>query len=287
MRNATLGVAALVLGVVVVPARASETIGGSGGGTYRVACGVGRFVVGVTGRSGDWIDQVAPICVAIDGHGHWNGSPTTGPSVGGAGGGAFTMTCPRDSVVTGFYGYAQAYVINFGLVCQHDGANGPEGWRSAPALVGGSLDVSSSAGGDCGAAHAADGIIGSAGAYVDRFGLSCAGYLVLVPAPVPAARPADKIILSPVAKKTDYGAALKGMNRDFAAPTIGGAGVDVCLHWGTSCGAPAADEFCRRQGYAAAVASSIQNDAPPTLVLGDNAVCKDPTCDRFSAITCR
>jgi hypothetical protein len=85
----------------------------------------------------------------------------------------------------------------------------------------------------------------------------------------------------------DAGAqAVQGLSRQFAAPTVGAYGIDVCLNWGTSCGQPAADEFCRRQGYARATEQGVLEDAPPTLVLGDNAVCDQPFCDRFAYITC-
>jgi hypothetical protein len=76
-------------------------------------------------------------------------------------------------------------------------------------------------------------------------------------------------------------------NTLFNAPMFAGYAVDICLHWGQACGKPAADEFCRRQGFAESVSHAIQNDTPPTLVLGDNTVCDLALCDRFSAITCR
>ena len=268
------------------PARAVETIGGGGGEAYRIACGGGRYVVGLTGRSGHWMDQVAPICVKIDGHGRWSGAPSVGPAVGGSGGVAFTTQCPQDSVVTGYYGYAQDYVINIGLTCRHDGPNGPE-WRTpVPALVG-NLAVSSSAGGGCGQGQAADAIIGGSGLYIDRFGLGCAGYLVMPPsAPVPAP---SAVIIAPRwdDEATSAASSVFQALGHFASPTINGAGVDICINWGTGCGAPAADAFCRSHGFVASTGHAVQNDTPPTLVLGDNLICSDAFCDRFSEISCR
>jgi hypothetical protein len=289
MRTVALGLAALIVATAAIPAGASETntetIGGAGGGHYRIACGPGRFLVGLTGRSGAWIDQVAPICAKIDSRGRWAEAPWAGPAVGGSGGGPFTIQCPQDSIVVGFHGYGREYVFNLGLTCRHDGPAGAE-WKTAlPALVGGSLDVSSSTGGSCGAAKAADGIVGGAGIYVDRFGLLCGGYLGPLPEPVTELPPAPKPI-DPVEKKRDSSVP-RILEPTFFAPTINGAGVDVCLHWGVSCGAPAADEFCRMQGYAASISHTIRYDAPPTLILGDNVVCADQFCDRFDFITCR
>ena len=72
----------------------------------------------------------------------------------------------------------------------------------------------------------------------------------------------------------------------FVEPVVTGYGVDICLNWGANCGKPAADEFCRRQGFAESSSSTVREDAPPTLVLGDNAVCGEGFCDRFSEIVC-
>lgn len=74
--------------------------------------------------------------------------------------------------------------------------------------------------------------------------------------------------------------------RRFSAPKVKGYGVDNCLNWATLCGKPAADEFCRRQGYTTAVNFKIKKDMPPTLVLGDNTVCGNPFCDRFDYVIC-
>lgn len=72
----------------------------------------------------------------------------------------------------------------------------------------------------------------------------------------------------------------------FADPKVNGTAVDVCLNWGTSCGKPAADAFCQGQGFAASSAHAAQGNAPPTLVLGDGAICNESFCTRLSSITC-
>lgn len=79
---------------------------------------------------------------------------------------------------------------------------------------------------------------------------------------------------------------VEGLSHQFNAPTVGNYGVDVCLNWGTNCGQPAADEFCRRHGYARSTAQGVFESGPPTLVLGDNAVCDQSFCNRFAYITC-
>ncbi len=187
MRPSVLVAASLAVMLAASAAMAAtETIGGPGGGAFRIACGSGRFVVGLTGRSGDWMDQVAPVCVKVDVDGHWTEAPSARPATGGSGGGPFTTMCPRDFVVTGYYGYSGKYVFNLGLTCRQDGLNGSRWASPSPVLVGGNLGVTSSAGGNCGASYAASAIIGSSGIYVDRFGLDCAlklGRPILAPEP--------------------------------------------------------------------------------------------------------
>ncbi|MEZ5776106.1 MAG: hypothetical protein R3D33_15785 [Hyphomicrobiaceae bacterium] len=76
----------------------------------------------------------------------------------------------------------------------------------------------------------------------------------------------------------------------FMEPRISGSRLDWCLSWASNCGKPAADAFCRANGFAKA--SSFQMDADigghsPTRIISNPAqVCSDPNCDGFSQITC-
>ena len=213
---------ALAMAVTGVPTLAADTatIGGPGGGSFRLVCAQGMFLVGVTGRAGDWLDQVAPVCATIDAAGRWKGVLRTGPATGGSGGGSFTTMCQEDSVVVGFSGYSLEYVFNIGLSCRHVGPKGAERRTALPRLVGGALDIGSSAGFDCATDHAANGIIGRSGLYVDRFGLACAGFIGSVPVPA-APRP-------PVGDRVMANAPIKGpvsffrwSSRTFPAPNGG------------------------------------------------------------------
>lgn len=65
--------------------------------------------------------------------------------------------------------------------------------------------------------------------------------------------------------------------------------VDVCRVWGSDCGQPAADEFCRRQGYERAEGFTIAEDigaSTPTMTLEDGKVCDQGYCDGFQVIVC-
>ena len=71
--------------------------------------------------------------------------------------------------------------------------------------------------------------------------------------------------------------------RDFNDTVLG---IDICLNWGTNCGQPAADRYCQIEGYQNATQFVVQQDTPPTWVIGDNRNCTGTFCDRFQKITC-
>jgi len=86
---------------------------------------------------------------------------------------------------------------------------------------------------------------------------------------------------------TCYGPA--GMDRVFANPAWNGHRLDNCLHWGTQCGKPAADAFCRANGFAQALSFAL--DATPgrgsTRLIGSNQICNAAYCVGFQQIVCR
>ena len=73
--------------------------------------------------------------------------------------------------------------------------------------------------------------------------------------------------------------------RRFDEPEIDGRAVDRCLHWGGDCEQPAADNFCRLNGYAHAARFRVAN-LHPTMVAGDDKVCNEDYCQGFTTITC-
>lgn len=76
----------------------------------------------------------------------------------------------------------------------------------------------------------------------------------------------------------------------FFEPTVGNYRVDWCLHWASGCGEPAANRFCREQGFEAASLWEIEIDIAartPTYILGDDRTCNLPSCDGFRFIACR
>jgi hypothetical protein len=75
-------------------------------------------------------------------------------------------------------------------------------------------------------------------------------------------------------------------NRTFQNPAVNGVRVDWCLFWARQCGKPAADEFCRRQGFTQSASFKVLNDQPPTFVIGSGQICREASCDGFSEIVC-
>ena len=78
--------------------------------------------------------------------------------------------------------------------------------------------------------------------------------------------------------------------RSFNSPTVKGVRLDWCKHWARECGKPAADLYCREQGYQTAASFAIDHNVGSrgisTVVFGDGRICKAPTCSAFRTITC-
>jgi hypothetical protein len=72
----------------------------------------------------------------------------------------------------------------------------------------------------------------------------------------------------------------------FRAPRINGTRLDWCLVFGEQCGQPAADEFCRHQGFKAALRFEIEHMVSPTQVITSGKRCTIPGCDAFLYIIC-
>lgn len=72
-------------------------------------------------------------------------------------------------------------------------------------------------------------------------------------------------------------------------PMFNGKRLDWCASWTSDCGKPAADAFCKSQGYAEA--TKFERDphigsSSPTRVISTGAVCDLAHCDGFLEITC-
>ena len=77
----------------------------------------------------------------------------------------------------------------------------------------------------------------------------------------------------------------------YDSPTIVAANgetvtLDFCRDFGTACGKPAADAFCRHKGHPDASRFQISEDIGHTAIISTGAICHDPSCDGFTKIQC-
>ena len=65
--------------------------------------------------------------------------------------------------------------------------------------------------------------------------------------------------------------------------------LDWCLNWERDCGKPAADAFCRANGFLEAIFYEADSGVgtQPTILIGTNQICKEKFCTAFQIITCR
>jgi hypothetical protein len=78
-------------------------------------------------------------------------------------------------------------------------------------------------------------------------------------------------------------------SQTFAYPVYDIYRLNYCLRWGSDCGAPAADAWCRAKGFGGAADFAVDKNIGavfPTIVLGEERVCAQFVCDGFAEITC-
>jgi hypothetical protein len=62
--------------------------------------------------------------------------------------------------------------------------------------------------------------------------------------------------------------------------------LDFCRDFGSACGKPAADAFCRQKGHPDASRFQKSEDIGHTAIISTGAICDDPSCDGFTKIQC-
>jgi hypothetical protein len=72
--------------------------------------------------------------------------------------------------------------------------------------------------------------------------------------------------------------------RTFFQPAVGGASLDACLGNGI-CGKPAADAFCKSEGYDKALVFERQSFAE-TRALDTGKQCSGASCNAFKQVKC-
>lgn len=67
---------------------------------------------------------------------------------------------------------------------------------------------------------------------------------------------------------------------------LNGLRLDWCLTWGRDCGKPAADAFCKEQGYAAAQSFEKQATTGMTWLPVDRQICSGDACSVLANVVC-
>ncbi len=243
-------------------------------------CGPGEYMVGVHGRSGDWIDSIGPVCESWNPATRSAGLPRNGPLHGGSGGGAGVAICPRGSAVSGMeirhvrrgeYEVLLQYVapqcrtilpprdiveigrLQFGQGNPPLPSAGPTfyGCKPRELAVGLSHAVSDS--------------------YVSEVRLECRY------APGPSAQMSSRNTPSGTRLYTDP---------TIEVPSGDRVALDFCREWSANCGAPAAAAFCRAQNYRTAVAFDPNPGLGFTAIITGGRICNAPGCSSFHTIEC-
>jgi hypothetical protein len=106
------------------------------------------------------------------------------------------------------------------------------------------------------------------------------------------ARPSDHICVTPETRvQTDYDNSqwLNRLAHRYDNPMWFDHRLDWCRRWGTQCGQPAADNYCKRNLWTGA--RNFEQDpnigaAQPTITSGSFRVCDQSLCNGFKSITC-
>ena len=183
--------------------RYSDTpaFGGQGGGRFSSYCPRDTFLIGIVGRTGDWIDAIQPICAG------WNTSTqafngaVTGATSGGSGGGPATLVCPGGMAIKGWEiariavsnGQVVRYVLPRCEAVLPDRAGGQSPGRFGGHGAPGPADLMAY---ECPPGQMANGLYGASGAYVDSLGLKCEEQPFVLGRPVPAPGPLPRSPLS-------------------------------------------------------------------------------------------
>jgi hypothetical protein len=198
-RRSQLVTAALVVAVVSVAwptfaqtVRYSDTpaFGGKGGGMFRGYCPRNTYLIGIAGRTGDWIDAIQPICAEWDTTTQAFSLAVTGVTSGGSGGGAATVMCPAGMAINGWEIARVAvrddqvvqYVQPQCLAVFEQGGGQPLGRFGGHGATA-SADLMRY---ECPQGQIANGLHGASGAYVDSVGLKCEDQPFSLGRPVPA-----------------------------------------------------------------------------------------------------
>jgi len=147
--------------------------GGAGGGPFTLACDVNEVLVGVSGTTATYVQQVTPQCVRVNQGGQWIGAPVARGITGLAGTTSYSKTCPVNSAISGFRGRFSQYVNQLDFECR---ALTPAGkLTGAGAFLGAVGPGTGTAQGPwrCDTGNPGYALYGRSGSWMDNVGVQC------------------------------------------------------------------------------------------------------------------
>lgn len=244
-------------------------------------CRSGEFVVGLVGKTGAWIDSIAPICAHWDERNVQSVMARSVPRVaGGTGGARNQQTCPDgtalmswkvEKVLVNDAAYASAVVSQCRSllpphaqepgVLRYAGAGGPPGRQPLPQE-------------NCPAGQVATGVhawVSHDQRFVTEVKMNCG------PAP---------FVHSDMTTRSNPDGSVTYFSPTLVFPDREGIRVDWCRDWAANCGAPAADAFCHSQGMGNAASFDVKADVPLTIVISSRRICRQQGCKTFERVDC-
>jgi hypothetical protein len=207
----------LVLGLLLtcpdfVVATDLPVYGGAGGNYFRAPCPQSSYLVGLAGRTGEWLDRIAPVCAPWLRGSQTFGAPLVGPRFGASEGGeALTSVCQGSGANTSAVRFwtietlrsANRFVQYVGATCASLSPSARLEWyaflefgrrpaMSDEPITAGPIKTGRGMDQTCPLGEIAAGLHGRSGLFVDALGLICG------PIPASAGAPVSKLPSPPI-----------------------------------------------------------------------------------------
>jgi hypothetical protein len=212
----------------------SFAAGGTGGAPFTLLCPDNKALVGIKGRAGSLVDEIAGVCKRFDDMGNGTGTVST-PEIGGTGGNSFELRCPSGEVVIGLQGGAGWWVDRVQLVCAPinatGGASGDGETDSFTAGGTGGTSFSLMCPAISGGHKPAVGLAVRVGTLVDNINLVCGQPAIDPIVPVVASRPDLRVAVRglPFQAHNNTSVTYTVVMRNVGAPITGGVNAEVDL----------------------------------------------------------
>ena len=214
--------------------------GGIGGTPFMLACEANEVMVGMRGTTNTYVNQVGPLCIAVNQSGQWIGAPVArglkGNSVGPT---SYTRSCPANYAISGFAGRFSGYVNQLDFECRALTAGGK--LAGTGVFLGPVGPATGTAQGPwrCDSGNPAFALYGRSGGWMDSFGVQCRqASATFVNAPPSLANPGSQA--TPIGAVVQLAAGASDLDGDtltFSAIGLPG-GLTVNPATGTISGSP-------------------------------------------------